>query len=73
MKKLRLLLLCATLPVIALASRTTPAEAVCYPSCDTYCVGKPASTVCGCPQWTDRWCRKVTCGSWNTVGGCWYE
>ena len=73
MKKLRLLLLGVALLAIALASQTTPAAASCPPSCDTYCPGKPASTICGCPRWTDRWCRTVTCGSWNTVGGCWYE
>ena len=73
MKKLRFLLLCAALLALALASPTPPAaEAACYPSCDTYCPGKPASTICGCPQFTDRWCHKATCGSWNRVGVCWY-
>lgn len=70
MKK-KLLLLLAVLGLCCVS--WTTGEAACYPSCDTYCPGKPASTVCGCPQWTDRWCRKVTCGSWNQVGACWYE
>jgi hypothetical protein len=48
-------------------------EAIVYPPCDTYCPGKASSTVCGCPVWTDRDYAKVTCGSWNRVGGCWYE
>jgi hypothetical protein len=64
--------------LIALAllgvSATLPSgEAAFYPPCDTYCPGKTSSTVCGCPVWTDRDYAKVTCGSWNRVGGCWYE
>jgi hypothetical protein len=70
MKK-KLLLLLAVLALCCLA--WTPGEASCPPSCDTYCPGKPGSAICGCPKWTDRPCRTVTCGSWNRVGGCWYE
>lgn len=69
MKK-KLILLAAALGLCCVAWTS---EASCPPSCDTYCPGKPSSTICGCPKWTDRPCRQVTCGSWNTVGGCWYE
>jgi len=50
-----------------------PSTAIFYQPCDTYCPGKTSGTVCGCPVWTDRDYAKVTCGSWNQVGGCWYE
>lgn len=68
--KRKLLLLAA---VLGLCGVSWTSEAACYPSCDTYCVGKPTSTICGCPKWTDRPCRMTTCGSWNRVGSCWYE
>ena len=73
MKRAKLLFLGAALLATALAAKITPVEASCYPSCDTYCVGKPASTICGCPRFTDRPCIKTTCGGWNRVGACWYE
>ena len=67
----KLFALTAVLVVAVLASWVSPAEAVAY--CDSgYCVGKPSTTFCGCPPWTDRRGQRATCGSWNKVGGCWY-
>lgn len=58
--------------IVAAASLWEPsAQAACYPSCAVYC--PTASGQCGCPKWTDRPCRLVSCSSWNSVGGCWYE
>ena len=65
------LLIALALLVVALVVPSV--EAIVYPPCDTYCPGKASSTACGCPVWTDRDYAKVTCGSWNRVGGCWYE
>jgi hypothetical protein len=48
-------------------------QAVGYPPCDTYCPTASATSKCLCPVWTDRPYAVVTCGSWNRVGGCWYE
>jgi hypothetical protein len=46
-------------------------EAIGYPSCDLPC--PTTTTNCSCPPWTDRPGHITTCGSWNRVGGCWYE
>lgn len=67
MKK-KLLILAAVLGISALA---TQADAIIYPRCDTSC--PTSSGVCSCPSWTDRPGATTTCGSWNQVGGCWYE
>lgn len=69
--KRKLLLLAVALGLCCVSWTTS--EAACYPACDTYCPGKTSTTVCGCPSWTDRPCQKTTCGSWNSVGACWYE
>lgn len=61
------------LALLGIAATAPSVDAAFYPPCDTYCPGKASSTVCGCPVWTDRDYAKVTCGSWNQVGGCWYE
>lgn len=61
------------LALLGVAAFVPSVDAAFYPPCDTYCPGKTSSTVCGCPVWTDRDFAKVTCGSWNRVGGCWYE
>lgn len=60
------------LALLGVANIVPSVEAIGYPSCDTYCPGKPTSTICGCPSWTDRPRRQTTCGSWNRVGNCWY-
>ena len=73
MKK-RLFSLATVLGLAVLASWAPQAEAVGYCSA-TYCAGKPASALCGCPTWTDKPGQTSFCGSWNSVSraGCWYE
>lgn len=68
----KLLTLAAALGLALVASLAPRAEAAAYCS-KTYCQGKPSSTVCGCPPGTDRVGAPSTCGSWDKVGGCWYE
>ena len=68
----KLVLLTASLTLLVVASLAPQAEAVGYCSA-TYCAGKPASALCGCPPWTDRPGATAFCGSWNRVGACWYE
>jgi hypothetical protein len=64
--------LAAVLAFAALVSGIPQAEAVAYCN-SSYCIGKPKSTLCGCPPGTDRVGQASTCGGWNKVGGCWYE
>ena len=67
--KMKRLLLAAALCLSLGAS----AQASYYPPCDTYCPTVAPASICMCPKWTDRPYRVVTCSSWNSVGGCWYE
>ncbi len=55
------------------ASLVSVASSSALNYCDTYCPTATASTPCNCPLWTDRPKAKTFCGSWNRVGGCWYE
>ena len=73
MKK-KLFALTAVLGLSVLASWAPQAEAVGYCS-STYCAGKPSTSLCGCPTWTDKPGQTSTCGGWNSVSrtGCWYE
>ena len=68
----RITLLAAWLGLAAFLALVPSASAV--PWCNSsYCIGKPPSTLCGCPPFTDRPGAAATCGSWNQVGVCWYE
>jgi hypothetical protein len=64
----RKLLALAVLLGASLAASTQGAT-----SCNAICQGKPSNTSCLCPVGTDRAGAQVTCGIWNSVGGCWYE
>ncbi len=50
---------------------STVASSSALHPCDTSC--PTVSGYCNCPSWTDRRGAQVFCGSWNRVGGCWYE
>lgn len=67
----RKLLVLAVLLGASLASATR--GAIPYPACNLFCSGKSSGTPCLCPVGTDRAGAQVTCGNWNSVGGCWYE
>ena len=54
----------------ALPASTAEAVATCSSS---YCTGKPATTICACPQGTDRYGETAQCWNWNSIRGCWYE
>jgi len=71
--KRKLLILTAVLGIAGIPTWAPQAEAVAYCN-STYCVGKPATTKCGCPPHTDRRGQASTCGSWNGIApsGCWY-
>ena len=69
----RLLALAAALSIAALASWTPGAEAIIYCS-ESFCAGKPESTACPCPPWSDKEGNTSNCEVWDSigVGGCWY-
>jgi hypothetical protein len=68
MKKIKLLAAAALLG-ISLVSSVASSSAL--RPCDTAC--PTADGLCNCPTWTDRPKVQTFCGSWNRVGGCWYE
>jgi hypothetical protein len=71
--KRKLLVLTAVLGIAGISTWAPQAEAVAYCN-STYCVGKPATTKCGCPPHTGRPGQASTCGAWNGIAptGCWY-
>lgn len=68
----KLFVLTAMLAATFVATWAPTAQAVAYCS-STYCAGKPSTATCACPPGTDRQGQTAFCGSWNRVGGCWYE
>lgn len=68
---MRKLVLFAVALGIALASSSSPSQAIGYPLCDTGC--PTTSGKCICPSYTDRRNAVAFCTNWNQVGGCWYE
>ena len=63
------LLVAAVLLGVSLVSSVASSSNVRY--CDTAC--PTVDGLCNCPLWTDRPKVQTFCGSWNRVGGCWYE
>jgi hypothetical protein len=67
----KLLILLALLLGIGVTVRSTPAHAIIYPPCDTYCEGRSGSTLCSCPAGTEYVGKTVTCS--NVEWGCNYS
>jgi hypothetical protein len=59
------------LALLAASLMSSVASSSALRSCDTAC--PTADGFCNCPKWTDRPGVQTFCGSWNRVGGCWYE
>jgi hypothetical protein len=67
--RIKKLLVAVALLGVSLISSVASSSALRY--CDTAC--PTVDGFCNCPLWTDRPKAQTFCGSWNRVGGCWYE
>lgn len=63
--KRKLFALAALLGLIALGSPAPRAEAAAPFCTPLTCQGKPATTTCACPPWTERFGYTATCGSYG--------
>ena len=67
----KLMTLLAFLVVVGVTLGSAPVKAVPLPiPCDTWCPGKPGSTICTCPAGTALVGRQVTCS--HTDWDCQY-